>query len=212
MAERDGWLAPMAYASVEEEIRSAREGTVLCDIGGGARILVRGAIEGGAGLGIELPYRLAHHSSEVQKNGVRAWIRLARLADDELLILSEYAQRRMIGGWARTAWPNETVIDLTSAYTAFHLIGPQSRDVLTRLVRVNLRGSELGQGTLLQCSFAGVSALVMRWDWGGAEGFEILVSSDYGQFVWSTLLDAGAEMSIRPMGMAAYWSESPARG
>ena len=50
---------------------------------------------------------------------------------------------------------------------------------------------------------AGVPAVLLRIGFVGELGFEIHVPADYGAHLWDALLDAGANLGLRPFGVEA---------
>jgi glycine cleavage system aminomethyltransferase T len=94
--------------------------------------------------------------------------------------------------------------DLTSGRTIVAVAGPGSVDLLRAATQVDLRDREMPDGRCLQSSLARVPATILRFDRQGTRSYEILVPRDYGEYVWEVLLDAGAPLNVRPVGVAAF--------
>ena len=95
------------------------------------------------------------------------------------------------------------VTDVTSVYTQLLLAGPRSRDVLGKLTSLNLSESVRGNRTCAQATVAHVHAIVLRKDVAGIPAFHLLVGRDYGESVWESVLHAGHEFHITPLGLEA---------
>jgi glycine cleavage system aminomethyltransferase T len=92
--------------------------------------------------------------------------------------------------------------DLTSGRTIVAVAGPRSLDLLCAATQVDLRDRALPDRRCAQTSVARVPATILRFDRSGARAYEILVARDVGEYLWDALLDAGAALGVRPVGMA----------
>ena len=95
------------------------------------------------------------------------------------------------------------VTDLTSAFAGIRLAGPSSADVLKKVCRLRLDHAGLLCGQCAQTPVARVGAVVMRDDLMGMMSYMLLVSRDYGEYVWKSLTSAGERHHIRHFGVAA---------
>ena len=96
------------------------------------------------------------------------------------------------------------VTNVTSAFAAVNLAGPDSRRVLQKLVSDLDLGSEsfpylaCQQGTV-----ANIPARLLRVGFVGELGFEIHVPTRCGEALWDAVMAAGAEYDIKPFGVEA---------
>jgi heterotetrameric sarcosine oxidase gamma subunit len=95
------------------------------------------------------------------------------------------------------------VTDVTSVYAQLMLAGPRSRDVLNKLTSLNLSESVRGNLTCAQANVAHVHAIILRKDLKGLPAFHLLVSRENGESVWESVLHAGHEFHITPLGLEA---------
>lgn len=93
--------------------------------------------------------------------------------------------------------------DLTSGHTIVAVAGPRSGDLLQSTTQVDLRDRSMPDGCCVQSSLARVPATILRFDRHGMPAYEVLVPRDFGEYVWETLLDAGALLGARVIGTAA---------
>jgi sarcosine oxidase subunit alpha len=134
-------------------------------------------------------------------------IRCCRLAPDHLLLFTPpehaaAAREALAAAAAREERAHLT--DVTSVYAGIALLGPSSRDVLRKLIALDIRPTALPDSACAETALAGVHALLLRADLGGLPAFELYVTRDVAEFVWETLLDAGREYGLAPIGTLAY--------
>jgi heterotetrameric sarcosine oxidase gamma subunit len=99
--------------------------------------------------------------------------------------------------------PPVYVTDVTSVYAQFLLAGPRCREVLSKLTSLNLSEGSLPNLTSGQSSLAHVHAIVLRKDIDRIPAYHLLVSREYGESVWDSLLHAGHEFYLSPFGLQA---------
>jgi len=93
--------------------------------------------------------------------------------------------------------------EVTSVYAQLLLAGPHSRQVLHKLTSLNLSENSMGNLTCAQAGVAHVHAMVLRKDLTGMPAVQLLVSREYGESVWESVLHAGHEFHITPFGLEA---------
>jgi glycine cleavage system aminomethyltransferase T len=102
--------------------------------------------------------------------------------------------------------PLPRAIDVTSVYSCFRLVGPRSRDILSKLTSLNVSDVALANLSCGQASLAHVHTIVMREDIKSIPAFHLLVSREYGESVWESIIDAGDEFHLCPFGLSTLWS------
>lgn len=94
------------------------------------------------------------------------------------------------------------ILNVTSAYCAVNLAGPDARKVLETLVTDTDLSPEgfpfLAYG---EADVAGIPARLLRVGFVGELGYEIHVPSRYGEALWDLLMDAGKAFDIKPFGV-----------
>ncbi len=94
-------------------------------------------------------------------------------------------------------------LDITSTYSVILMTGPRSRDVLCKLTSMNVSDKACGNLACKQASLAHAHSIVIRQDLGQLLAYKILVTRDYAESVWDSILHAGHEFHITPMGQDA---------
>ena len=96
------------------------------------------------------------------------------------------------------------VTDMTSVYAAMQLIGPRSLSVLHKLTSLDLRPSRFPTLACIQGSVAKIPALLFRDDIADLPAYWLVITRDYGEFVWKTVCHAGEEYGLLPFGYEAH--------
>lgn len=99
--------------------------------------------------------------------------------------------------------PPAGATDVSSVYANLLLVGPRSRDVLSKLTSLRITDEALASGSCAQASVAHAHATVLREDFGQLPAYHVLVSREYAESVWESILHAGHEYHLRPFGLKA---------
>jgi glycine cleavage system aminomethyltransferase T len=139
------------------------------------------------------------------------------LADQSYLSKFDLQKEPQQNGWCLGAnhyWmigeppldPPSGAIDVSSVYTSLRLAGPRSREVLNKVTSLNASNDVLPNLCGAQASVAHAHAVVLREDMGAILAFHLLVSREYGESVWESIVEAGHEFHLCPFGLTALRS------
>jgi sarcosine oxidase subunit alpha len=95
------------------------------------------------------------------------------------------------------------VVNVTGALGAINVAGPRSRELLAPLTDTDLSASAFPYMAARRTLVAGVACTILRIGFVGELGYEIHFPADYGEFLWETLMAAGAPLGLRPFGVEA---------
>ncbi len=96
------------------------------------------------------------------------------------------------------------IAQVTSAYAAINLAGPDSRAILAALCRdVDLGTAAFPYMGVRTGHVADIPARIMRVGFVGELGYEIHVPSGYGEYLWDRLLEAGEQWGLARFGVEA---------
>lgn len=127
------------------------------------------------------------------------WQMPARFSDAR----EEAAQVVQSAGLADVSHQQLASIGVPSVFSQFLLAGPRSRDILSKLTSLNVSDPAFPNGASGQSSLAHVRAMLLRQDLPAVPAFLLLVTRDYGEFVWEAVLHAGHEFHLKPFGLEA---------
>ena len=122
-------------------------------------------------------------------------VRLFHLGGLHGLVLCEPSSRTDADVWI--AEERLSVTDVTGGYACFLLMGASVREILAKLTSADLRESALLDGRATQSTIAHAPGILLR----AGLAYQILVPRDYAESVWESLLHAGEEFHLTPIGV-----------
>jgi 4-methylaminobutanoate oxidase (formaldehyde-forming) len=194
------------------EQRAAREKVALFDMTSFAKLLLQGR-DAEAELN-----RLAANSIAVMpgttvytgllnsRGGYESDVTIARLSATEFLIVTGTAQAVRDADWIRRnlrPGAHATLTDVTSSYAILALMGPQSRQVLSRVSSADVSPETFPFGALKPITIGHATALASRRTYVGELGFELFVPTEFATLAYDTLIEAGAAFGIADAGYYA---------
>lgn len=129
-----------------------------------------------------------------------------RLADEHFYVTAttsgvERVYREMMK-WNAQWRLDVDITNVTSAFAAVNLAGPDSRKVLEKLATdIDLSPEGFPYLAYREGHVAGIPARLLRVGFVGELGYEIHVPSRFGEALWDALQEAGKEFDIRPFGV-----------
>lgn len=94
-------------------------------------------------------------------------------------------------------------VDVTNVYADVLLAGRYSKDVLAKLTSVDLSDRALPNSSCTQANVAHTHAIVLREDLPHLSAYHVLISREYGESVWESIVHAGHEYELCPFGLKA---------
>lgn len=132
---------------------------------------------------------------------------IARLADDRFYATATSsgaaAFYREMQRWALIQQMDVTLANVTGHIAAMNIAGPNCREVLQELTKIDLSADAFPYLAIRDGVVAGVAGTLMRVGFVGELGFEIHVPTSFALHVWTALLQAGERCGIRPFGVEA---------
>lgn len=182
---------PAAYGDPDGERRAIRAGLAVADVSARSKVDLRGPVD-------DILPRLPSAPDLLR----------ARLSAQWALLLSGPATG---DGYLRAAEAAAGVEGMataaTSVYAAFALAGPRVPDLLARLTAFDV--ASLPAGAAAGTQLARISAILIASPASAPwKGIELVVPSEYGRYVWETLLRAGHTLEARPVGWDALLAEA----
>jgi sarcosine oxidase subunit alpha len=129
-----------------------------------------------------------------------------RISDDHFYVTAttsgvDAVYREMIK-WNAQWRLNIDIANVTSAFSAVNLAGPDSRKVLETLINdVDLSSEAFPYLAYREGHIDGIPARLLRVGFVGELGYEIHVPSRYGEALWDKSLEAGKTFNIKPFGV-----------
>ena len=146
---------------------------------------------------------------EVGKSVAAEGSAICRLRRDLFFISTGPADARGIQARLQTATPPDspsfhfTVTDVTHGRCELRLVGPRSRELLSKVCALDFHSGRFADGDVRETSVAKTKQLVIRRDIGEETSFSIIGGRSTGAYLWDILLQAGAEFALVPIGREA---------
>jgi heterotetrameric sarcosine oxidase gamma subunit len=201
------------WSSAEQ--RAARAGVALFDQTSFSKYLMTGADAEQvlqwlctADVGVE-PGRTVYTGMLNARGSYEADITVTRLSADEFLLVSSAASTerdidhitRRIPAEARAA-----LVDVTSAYAVYGVMGPRSRELLARVSRSDFRDEAFPFGSSREIDLGYATVRATRITYVGELGWELYVPAEFAVGVYEDLMAAGAGLGLANAGYYAIES------
>ena len=126
-------------------------------------------------------------------------VTIARLAPDQFLIVTGTAQATRDADWIRRHIPEDaraTLTDVTSAYAVIAIMGPRSRELLSRVSRASFDNAAFPFAAIREIDIGYATLLASRRTYVGELGWELYVPAEFAATVYDTLVEAGADLGL----------------
>jgi glycine cleavage system aminomethyltransferase T/glycine/D-amino acid oxidase-like deaminating enzyme len=144
-----------------------------------------------------------------RRGGYEADITVTRTSAHEYLLVSgaasterdlDHLRRRMPAG------ANATVLDVTSAYAVYGVMGPASRELLSSLSRSDFSDAGFGFGDSREVDLGYATVRATRITYVGELGWELYVPTEFAVGVYEDLMTAGERLGVANAGYYAIES------
>ena len=204
-----GWHLPSAYSSLEEEYHALTRAVGLLDRSHIGRLKLSGDDA------IDLLDRLStnkldglnpgHGMGTVLTNAKGRIVDLLFVlqSDDHLLALTSPQNRQKVAEWIDfyTFVEDVSVQDVTEDTAMLALAGPNAAKMLEDVF--SIEASALSLYDHLTTALNDVRVLVVRTDFAGQPGYDLIVDASEASSLWQLLLERGTQHDIKPVGTDA---------
>jgi 4-methylaminobutanoate oxidase (formaldehyde-forming) len=198
------WGKPNWLGWSAAEQRATREAVAVFDQTSFSKYLVSGpdaltALQWLCTANVDVPPGRTVYTGMLNARGrYEADITVTRLAADQFLLFSSAAstERDLDQIGRRLPARGVSLADVTSAYAVYGVMGPRSRELLSRLTDADL-GDEafsFGGSQLIDLGYA--TARATRLTYVGELGWEICINSEFAVGVYEDLMTAGTDLGI----------------
>jgi glycine cleavage system T protein len=203
---RQNWF-PCAAA----EHRAVREAVGLFDQSSLAKLRLEGpeavaALQRLCAADVDVaPGRIVYTQMLNARGGIECDLTVTRLADDAFLIVTIAAAATHDADWIRRGigGARATLTDVTSAFTVLGMMGPRSRELLSRLTPADLSTAVFPFGASREIELGYATVRATRITYVGELGWELYVPTELAQGVYDALVAAGGEVGLRHAGYHA---------
>ena len=205
--KRQNWFD---YSAAEH--MAVRENVGLMDMTSFAKYRVQGAdAEKALGqvcandVAVE-PGRIVYTQWLNERGCIEADLTITRLAADDYLIVTSAGSQVRDFHWLTHHIADDAravVTDVTSGYAVLAVMGPKARDFLQPLTPNDLSNAAFPFGTSREIEIGYARARASRITYVGELGWELYIPTEYVGGIYEALAKAGADISLKHVGMHA---------
>ena len=130
---------------------------------------------------------------------------VTRLGGDRFLVITPTATQHRTVEWLRSHGEgmSVTIADVTSASATLAVMGPRSRELLSRLTSADLSNDGFPFFTSKEIQVRNAPTLAIRASFVGELGWELYIPSEFAVHVYDAVVEAGADLGLRHAGYQA---------
>jgi dimethylglycine dehydrogenase len=140
------------------------------------------------------------------RGGVHSEFTIMREAQDSFYLVSAGAWQRLDHDWIRQHIPDDGRVrleNLTNAVGVLVVAGPKSRELLQRVSEADFPSAAFPWLTGKQITVGLAPATALRVNFVGELGWELHHPIEYQNHIFDALMDAGADLGLKPFGIRA---------
>lgn len=204
---RDDWFKA---SSAEHE--AARSGVALFDQTSFAHLLVQGHdalafLQRLSTNEVDVPVgRVVYTPWLNERGGMESDVTIARTGDNEFLVVTAAVQRIRDLAWLRIHAKDAGhvfVTDVSSGYACLSIMGPRSRELLTRVSPADFSDAAFPFATAREVEIGYGMVLAFRMTFVGELGWELHIPAEQALGVYDALVAAGRDLELRHAGYVA---------
>lgn len=200
-----GWQVAEVFSSSADEMAALRDKIGLVDNSPNGKLSLKGLEVGSvvSALYGEAPKQVGE-VIEIKSSSLL----VGQLSPDEFLILTPPQSGKEIAASLGEEIASRKVFvslsDQTSGLVGLAILGPKCGQVMSKLCAIPFEPAAFPNLHAAQSSFAKVRATIFRHDRDQLPVFELYADRSYADYLWDTILDAGGEFGIQPVGWKSY--------
>ncbi len=141
-----------------------------------------------------------------ERGGIEADITVTKIAEDKFFIITAGATTVRDFDWIKRHTPQDAhavLTDVTWSYSMLGVMGPKSRDLLTKVTDADLSNDAFPFATAKDIYIGYSTAFAVRMSFVGELGWELYIPTPFAQGIFDELMEAGKEFDIKMCGLHA---------
>ncbi|NEN24980.1 glycine cleavage system aminomethyltransferase GcvT [Cryomorpha ignava] len=205
-----GYEMPVQYTGVKEEHLIVRNGVGMFDVSHMGEFYVKGdkalaLLQKVTTNDVSklIPGKIQYSCLPNGKGGIVDDLLVYCISEKEYLLVVNASNIEKDWNWIKSQNDmGAEMVNESDSISLFAIQGPKTNDALQSLTDVVL--SEMGYYTFSIGKFAGVeNVIISATGYTGSGGFEIYVKNKDAEKVWDAIIEAGAKLDLKPIGLAA---------
>lgn len=138
--------------------------------------------------------------------GIESDLTVTRLGENDFMVVTASGSQTRDLHWLNSHTPDDAhciATDVTSAYAVFGVMGPDSRALIQSLTPNDLSNDAFPFGSSQEIELGYGLIRASRITYVGELGWELYVPTEFAAHVFETVMEAGADHGIKPIGMHA---------
>ena len=210
MAEFAGFDMPIEYSGIKDEHLTVRHGVGVFDVSHMGEIWVKGPSAlaflqkvTSNDVAVLLPGQAQYSCFPNGKGGIVDDLLVYYFSPEKYLLVVNAANVEKDWNWLVACNDSGALLENASArISQLAVQGPKAIEVLQKLTTLNL--AEIKYYTFEVGEMASVKeVIVSATGYTGAGGFELYFYNEYAETMWNAIFEAGKELGIKPIGLAA---------
>lgn len=211
--EDHSWFGDASKPMVASEHAAVRSGVAAFDISSYGKFMVSGAAAESAlnaicanTMSIAVGAIVYTQCLNI-RGGIEADVTITRLSNDQFLILTAAGTTRRDFGFFRAAIAavdaTVAVSDVTSGWAGLAIMGPRSRELLTRLTAADLSTAAFPFATAQELEVGAAPVQALRVTYVGSLGWELWFPTEFAAYVFDRVMEVAGEFGLKFAGMHA---------
>ncbi len=141
-----------------------------------------------------------------ESGGIEADVTVSRMSNERFRLVSGAATRYRDFARIRRlleSFDEVSVEDRTQDEAVLGVMGPRSRDVLSKVLLQDVQSESFPFGDIRQATMGGMPVVLMRRSYAGELGYEIYMNASDAPQIYDAILAAGTTFDIAHLGMLA---------
>jgi aminomethyltransferase len=204
-----GWLMPVQYTSISDEHHAVRKNVGVFDISHMGQLIAAGP-RAGEWLNRmltnnvdKLEVRSGQYTFLLNQNGgIIDDLIVYRVAPERYLLVVNASRTDEDFAWLQAhILPEVTLENRSDSYAGLAIQGPRVGELFKKLLGENF---ELpARNTILDAEMGIMQMAIARTGYTGEDGVEVFFEAKYAPTFWTTALEMGKDLGIRPCGLGA---------
>ena len=204
-----GWLMPVQYTSISDEHQAVRNNVGVFDISHMGQLIASGAAAREwlnrmlTNNVDKLEVRGGQYTFLLNQNGgIIDDLIVYRIEDEKFLLVVNASRTEEDAAWLQAhILPEVELTNRSADYAGLAIQGPRIGELMKAVLGDDF---ELpARNTIVDAEFNVMQLAIARTGYTGEDGVEIFFESKYAPTFWTTLLEKGKPLGIRPCGLGA---------
>ena len=135
-----------------------------------------------------------------ERGGIEADLTVTRVAEDAYLIVTSGSQQTRDYYWLKSHIPDDAhafLTDITSGYAMLGLMGPNAREVMSKVSPADLSNQAFAFATSQEIELGYALVRASRITYVGELGWELYMPTEFMPSVFEAIMEAGADLGIK---------------